>query len=129
MIDSKAIGQRIRQEREILKLSRQEFAELVSLSAYYIGQIERGERQMSLAVLADIANCLHVSADYIIFGTENNYGHIQEGFVTYEADTKGINVKLTELIYLLNRCSIQEQELILKLARTIIPYMSNKPQN
>ena len=67
-IDNIAIGKRIREEREKLELSREEFAEIVELSDYYIGQLERGERQMSLPVLVNIADCLHISLDYLIFG-------------------------------------------------------------
>ncbi|AYO29360.1 MAG: hypothetical protein PWR06_2742 [Thermoanaerobacteraceae bacterium] len=66
--DNRAIGQRIRTEREKFGLSRQEFAEILRLSDYYVGQLERGERQMSLPVLVEISNCLHVSLDYLLFG-------------------------------------------------------------
>ncbi|MGB9839825.1 helix-turn-helix domain-containing protein, partial [Thermovenabulum sp.] len=37
--DLKSIGKRIREEREKFGLSREEFAEIVGLSDYYIGQI------------------------------------------------------------------------------------------
>ncbi len=47
-IDNKGIGERLRQEREELGLTREKFAEIVELSPLYIGQLERGERQMSL---------------------------------------------------------------------------------
>lgn len=127
MIDIKALGQRVRQAREMLGLSRQEFAELVALSEYYIGQIERGERQMSLAVLADIATCLHLSTDYIVFGIEDNHGYVQEDYLVYKVREE--NVKLIELNDLFYRCSAKEQELIIKLVKTIIPYLEGKPNN
>ena len=60
-IDHRIIGQRIREERENLELSREEFAEIIGLSDYYVGQLERGERQMSLPASVKIATCLHVS--------------------------------------------------------------------
>jgi transcriptional regulator with XRE-family HTH domain len=121
MIDNEAIGLRIRQEREKLKLSRQELAELVELSEYYIGQIERGERQMSLAVLVSIAKCLHLSLDYIVWGNRLNDTYWQESLTTYEARHQNFE----ELSVLFNRCNNFEQELILKIVKTILPYLQN----
>lgn len=119
MLNYKEIGQRIRSEREKLKLSRQELAELVSLSDYYIGQIERGERQMSLNVLVNLANCLHLSLDYIIYGNKDDLKYIQEDLTAYETDSS------YELKDLINRCSEHEKELIIKLIKTLLPYLRN----
>lgn len=121
MLNNKDIGQRIRKEREKLNLSRQELAELVLLSDYYIGQLERGERQMSLNVLVNLASCLHVSLDYIIWGNNNDFSHIQEDLATYET-----NYYDNEIKKLLNKCSDREKELIIKLIKTILPYLSNR---
>ncbi len=122
IIDNKAIGQRIREKRKCLHLTREEFAEIIGLSDYYIGQLERGERQMSLPVLVKITNCLHMSLDYLIFGKNpNNSSYIHDGpniYETYE------NTKDKEIIYLLQECSPKELELIKKLIRTILPYVS-----
>ena len=58
------IGNRIRAEREYLGLTREKFAEIVDLSSFYIGQIERGDRTMSLDTLLKIADSLKLSIDY-----------------------------------------------------------------
>ncbi|HCJ56810.1 MAG TPA: XRE family transcriptional regulator, partial [Clostridiaceae bacterium] len=50
-VDNKGIGERIRKEREKLALTREKLAEIIDLSPLYIGQLERGERQMSLNTL------------------------------------------------------------------------------
>jgi len=124
-IDNKAVGQRIRKEREKLGLSRQEFAEIIDLSDYYVGQLERGERQMSLPVLVKVANCLHVSLDYLIFGifgkTSGNAYFVNEMHNVY--GTYDCN-KNKEIYNLLNKCSPKELELIKKLIKTILPYMN-----
>lgn len=109
-IDNKAIGQRIREEREKFGLSREEFAEILGLSDYYIGQLERGERQMSLPVLVKIVNSLHISLDYLIFGKTSD-------------DVCDSN-KDTEINNLLNKCSPKELDIVKKLIRTILPYLS-----
>ncbi|HHW40075.1 MAG TPA: helix-turn-helix domain-containing protein [Syntrophomonadaceae bacterium] len=120
-IDTKTIGKRIREEREKLGLSREEFAEIIELSDYYIGQLERGERQMSLPVLVKVANCLHVSLDYLIFGktTEAAY-YLRDAANSYEAC--GFNID-KGIISLLNKCSPKELELVKKLIKTILPYV------
>ncbi|HZK87469.1 MAG TPA: helix-turn-helix transcriptional regulator [Syntrophomonas sp.] len=121
-IDNKLIGQRIREGREIFELSREEFAEMLSLSDYYIGQLERGQRQMSLGVLVKIANCLHLSLDYLIFGKPM----YQPGLIAdaYENSYVRDDVYDTrDLNKLLNKCSPKELDLIKRLIKTILPYM------
>lgn len=119
-INNKAIGQRIRKEREKLELSREEFAEIIGLSDYYVGQLERGERQMSLPVLVKVANCLHVSLDYLIFGkTANDAYYIHDARNIYKACGSD---KDREINSLLNKCSPKELELVKKLIKTVLPY-------
>lgn len=121
-INSKLIGQRIRESREIFGLSREDLAEMLELSDYYIGQLERGQRQMSLGVLVKIASCLHISLDYLVLGKkmppndliadagENNY------VASEQHNRRDLNI-------LLSRCSAQELNLIEKLIKTVLPYM------
>lgn len=119
-IDNKTIGQRIREEREKLELSREKFAEIIGLSDYYVGQLERGERQMSLRVLFKIAKCLHVSLDYLIFGkTVHDTYQVQDARNTYKAVEDN---KYKEINILLDKCSPEELELVKKLIKTILPY-------
>jgi len=121
-IDNKAIGQRIREEREKLELSREEFAEIIGLSDYYIGQLERGERQMSLPVLVKISSCLHISLDYLIFGkTGHNVYYIHDARNVYKARACDKNKEINDL---LSKCSSGELELIKKLIKTILPYLA-----
>ncbi|MDS1029260.1 helix-turn-helix domain-containing protein [Bacillota bacterium LX-D] len=120
-INNKAIGQRIRKEREKLRLSREEFAEIIGLSDYYVGQLERGERQMSLPVLVKVTNCLHVSLDYLVFGQVHQYvDFVNELHSTYTVCKSSKDEQINSL---LSKCSTQELELVKKLVRTILPYM------
>lgn len=119
-LDIKAIGHRIRSEREKLGISRSDFAELIGLSEYYVGQLERGERQMSLPVLVKISKCLRVSLDHLVLGTpEYNSCYIYDGANSYSSG----NVKDTEIYELIERCSPKELELFKKLIKTIVPYI------
>jgi len=120
-INNKAIGKRIRKERKKFGLSQEKFAEMVGLSNYYIGQLERGERQMSLPTLVEIANCLHISLDQLVLG-ESAYeaNHITETYGIYDLN----NNKNIEIINLINKCSPKELDLFIELIKTILPYIN-----
>ena len=47
-MEHQALGKRIREERLKLNLTQEKLAEDVNLSTAYIGQIERGERSLTL---------------------------------------------------------------------------------
>ncbi|MGO9822866.1 MAG: helix-turn-helix domain-containing protein [Solirubrobacteraceae bacterium] len=58
-----ALGEIIRQQRELAELSMRQFAEMAGISNPYLSQIERGLRAPSQSVLDGIAGALKVSAD------------------------------------------------------------------
>ena len=58
-----ALGEIIRQQRELAELSMRQFADLAGISNPYLSQIERGLRAPSEQVLEGIANALKVSSD------------------------------------------------------------------
>lgn len=58
-----ALGEIIRQQRELAELSMRQFAELAGISNPYLSQIERGLRAPSQQVLEGIAEALKVSAN------------------------------------------------------------------
>ena len=105
VLDNESIGNRIRQGREALELTRDQLAELLGISSYYLGQLERGERQMSLPVLVKIAEKLHVSLDYLVLGKDSNQSN-----------------NTNEIEALLKKCSKKELELVKKLIKTVLPY-------
>jgi len=58
-----ALGEIIRQQRELAEISMRQFAELAGISNPYLSQIERGLRAPSQKVLDGIASALQISAD------------------------------------------------------------------
>ena len=92
-IDNVAIGLRIRKERKKFRLTREEFAEIIDLSEYYIGQLERGERQAS---------------------------HIYEKPGIYDHNNSSV---YKEIKSLLEKCSPKSLKLIAKVIATILPYI------
>jgi len=75
-LDFKMIGQRIRNQREFLGYTREQFAELIDKTPKFCSDIELGIKGMSLQTLHKIGNILKLSADYMLYGItsdkENN---------------------------------------------------------
>jgi len=122
------LGARIRKERENLNLSREKFAEIVGISPYYLGQIERGDRRMSLEILIKIANTLHVSVDYILFGVDMLFynSSCNKEYIARESDDEYKSYEhnsLQDLINLLSRCTNSQLSLVKELVKLIIPYL------
>ena len=65
-MDYVALGTRIKNKRLEQNLTQEQVADQVELSAVYIGQIERGERKMTIETLVKIANCLNSSIEELL---------------------------------------------------------------
>jgi len=65
-MDNKILGKKIRNERRKLDLTQEQLAEAVKVTSPYIGQVERGERGISVENLVNICNRLGVTVDYIL---------------------------------------------------------------
>ena len=105
-IDYIKVGNRIRIEREKFDMTRENLSELLNLSPYFLGQIERGERRMSINTLINITECLHVSIDYLFFERVN------------------INVNNDILHSLINKCSEKEIKVIERLIKLLLPHLA-----
>jgi transcriptional regulator with XRE-family HTH domain len=68
-MDYSKLGSRIKEERLKLKLTQEKISKDIDISNSYMGQIERGERILSLDTLVKIASRLDVSVDYLLSGS------------------------------------------------------------
>ncbi len=59
------LGQKIKEERVEKGYTQEELGEKIDSTGAYIGQIERGERNASMAKIVLIAEALNVSIDYL----------------------------------------------------------------
>ena len=98
-----AMGHRLRQQRTLLGLTREEFAELADISAGYYGQIEVGTSQMSIDTLIKLSKTSQLSMEYILLGEE----------IQPDAD-------LTAIEALLARCTPREVRLAEKVLRLFL---------
>lgn len=104
------IGQRIREERLRLKLTQEVLAEDVELTTAYIGQVERGERNLTLENLIKVANRLGVTVDYLLSDSVN-------------ADRDTTIIQLSQL---LNGRSQNEKELAVSLIKTLFIHLDRE---
>lgn len=65
------VGCRIRNLREYAHYTREVLAEKADISVQFLADIETGRKSMTVKTLRNIAQSLHVSADYIIFGSSS----------------------------------------------------------
>jgi transcriptional regulator with XRE-family HTH domain len=63
-----ALGLRIRDKREALKLSREKFSELSDVSPQFLADVEAGRKGISALTLYKICTTLDVSADNLLTG-------------------------------------------------------------
>lgn len=98
------IGKNIQATRKAQKLSREALAEKAGLSANFIGNIERGEKAVSLESFIKIANALRVSADLLLGDVIDN----------------GYQVKTSVLCEQINSLPPEKRKLAHKLLETLL---------
>lgn len=81
-MDYVALGARIKNKRLEQNLTQEQLAEKVELSAVYIGQIERGERKMTIDTLVKLANSLNSSIEELL----------------KDSTSSNVNARLNELV-------------------------------
>lgn len=70
-MDLKAIGRRIRFQREQMHLTREGLAEKLDVSAKFCADIEYGMKGMSMTTLNNLSEILNLSTDYILKGNND----------------------------------------------------------
>ena len=85
------IGKRIRDLRLSHKLTQAQFAELMDISVNFLSEIENGKKGMSQDTLYKLCSKFSVSADYILFGGENNTNNISSSTIIEYANNLDYN--------------------------------------
>ena len=106
-MDYVRLGQRIRQERLKLGLTQAKLAEDTDISEAYMGQIERGERNLALDTLVRLANKLGVSVDYLLKDS---------------VDDSNDNV-LNQFRQLIENKSMEHKLLVIDVVKTILSHL------
>ena len=102
-MDFLALGARIKNKRLEKNLTQEQLAEKVDLSAVYIGQIERGERKMTIQTLVKLANVLETSIEELLSdSTEGN-----------------LNAKLNELLEVAKKLDISDLDKVINMIKAM----------
>jgi transcriptional regulator with XRE-family HTH domain len=103
-VDYSLLGKRIREERLRLNLTQEKLAEDINISTAYLGQIERGERSVTLEKLIPLANRLGVTvdfllADYISPDSDMSLNHLAQLFQNKTDAEKEMAVNVIKLLF------------------------------
>lgn len=93
MIDMRAVGENIRQERKRQRLTMEQLAEKAGITDNFLGKIERGEGMPSFPTIDSIACALDVSIDFLKGNTVHNAEH---RFITSLMELNGLNEERKE---------------------------------
>lgn len=102
VINYTELGKRIREERRKHNYTQIMMADALNMSTPYISYIENGKKYVSLPALADIAQYLNITLDYLLFGTHSTDD-------------------ITMLCQLLNEGDSDEIKLVTSIIEAIIP--------
>lgn len=72
IINYAEIGNRIRAVRKAQNLTQEAASEKCDITAAYYGNIERGDKKMSVETLAKVSKGLKIPVDYLLFGNEQD---------------------------------------------------------
>lgn len=111
----KLVGGKVREIRKAHGLSQEELGEQAGFHYSYIGGLERGERNVSLANLGKIAETLHVEV-YDLFG------YVRE----YDKPLTGKDKALKEAFLLLLNKDEKEIQMAIKVLTEIFQSYGNK---
>ncbi|MEC0092216.1 helix-turn-helix domain-containing protein [Paenibacillus macquariensis] len=101
------LGSRLRKERLKHNFTQERLAEKIDVSHAYIGQIERGERSLTLETLIKLANQLEVTADELLHESlKMNEGHF-----------------IHKIIHLVQERPIDEQQMALNMLEVMFAHL------
>ena len=83
MTELVSLGERIKERRQILKITQQELAQSLGTTPQHISAIEQAKWAPSIALLPKLAEELGVSIDYLVSGRE---GIITDTVAAIKAD-------------------------------------------
>lgn len=69
----RAVGRRLRELRQVVGLSQEDVALTAGLDRSYVGQIERGERNVSLVTIHKLASALGVAPHVLLLPPGANH--------------------------------------------------------
>lgn len=114
-LDKKKIGSRIRARRDLLGISREQLAKEIGITSKFLGDIECGDKGISMKTLYKLMQYLGVSADYIMVGDETNLSTQEQRRLLSENILGSLSV-----------CSVEQLGCMEQIARLYVEGIVNK---
>lgn len=126
--DRLTVGDRIRRERYLRKLTLEQMATYLNISPSYLGSMERGKRPLSRKMMDRLHSRLDLSYDFLVDGVSLSHSSISQYVKESAAYTTHHNLNV-----LLNVCTKEELEACYQLIHTYLTHAHNtdeeKPEN
>ena len=106
-INYKALGTRIRRQRELLGYTREELAEKLDVSVKFCSDIELGVKGLSLGTLVNLSKILCLNIDYIL------------------GDNKLSNSELNTIESLISQCPEELRPNLITIIRAFVDAVKN----
>ena len=107
------VGNKIRERRNFLKVTQENLANDINVSASFISDIENGRRKMSLETMIKISIALKTSLDYFVLY------NVKDGKLKN-------NIKYDELKNILETVDEKKESVFLDFAINSAKFLSNK---
>lgn len=107
------VGNKIRERRNFLKVTQENLANAINVSASFISDIENGRRKMSLETMIKISIALKTSLDYFVL----------DNFKDVKLKNK---IKFDELKSILGSVDEKKESVFLDFAINSAKFLSNK---
>jgi len=92
MIDKQAIGERLKEYRELKNYNQKEFANYLDISQQTLSQIETGTIKISLELLVKVTSKFEITFDWLLHGR----GEMERKKVSYETNLAGSDLSAAE---------------------------------
>lgn len=110
--DWKGFGERTRQARESIGLTREKFSEMIDRTENYLLSLEKGDKSCSIHTLHQICSSLKKSSDYILYGDN------------MEKNNNSKNTDKDILLEIIDRCEEDEVAILKDVAITLFPNLN-----
>ena len=115
------IGERLRRERVLRKMTMEELADYLGISPAYLGAVERGQRPLSNRLMKRLHDRLGISYDYLLEGITISGNMISQFVRESEIYTTNRNLNI-----LLNVCTEDELDSCYNLVHTYLKFIREK---
>ena len=112
-VNYESLGNKIRERRNFLKVTQENLANDINVSASFISDIENGRRKMSLETMIKISIALKTSLDYFVLDNVK------------DVKLKN-NIKFDELKNILGAVDEKKESVFLDFAINSAKFLSNK---